>query len=287
MSHRALRAVVVAYHAPQQLDRCLASLEGVVEVTVVDNSSSAVVEDVARRRGAEYVDSGENLGFGAGVNVALRELAAGEPRDVILVNPDATIDAHDLHLLQEYLHRPGNRRLAAVSPRLLDADGAEQRVAWPFPSPLRAWAEAVGLGRRLPADDTFVVGAVLLLRWEAIVAVGLFDERFFLYCEETDWQRRALKLGWSSSLCADAIASHAGAGTSSDPGRRETLFHAAQEIYLRKWYGTFGWSVYRAAACLGAVGRALLFGGERRAEAARCARLYLKGPRRVASLARD
>src|SRR5207247_3678936 len=105
----------------------------------------------------------------------------------LLLNPDAVIAPGELERLQEFLHGPGNDRVAAVSPRLRGPDGAEQRVQWSFPTPGRAWAEALGFGR-LPTRRTFVIGAVLLLRWEALRQVGLFDERYFLYAEEADWQ---------------------------------------------------------------------------------------------------
>jgi GT2 family glycosyltransferase len=129
-----------------------------------------------------------------------------------------------------------------------------------------------------------VVGAVLLLRWEALREVGLFDERFFLYAEEVDWQRRALALGWKSELCDEAVALHIGGGTTDDVVRREALFHAAHETYIRKWYGRSGWWSYRCAACLGAAGRAAILRSERRAQAKRRALLYLRGPQRSASL---
>jgi hypothetical protein len=81
------------------------------------------------------------------------------------------------------------------------------------------------------------------------------------------------------------VAVHHGAGSSDDPRRREALFHAAQETYIRKWYGRRCWWAYRAAACAGAIARALTLSGDRRAEAARRARLYARGPRRSAGLA--
>jgi GT2 family glycosyltransferase len=279
---RPVHAAVVAYHAVEALDRCLASLEHDAAVVVVDNSNSPAVRDVACRRGADYIDPGRNLGFAKGVNLALRRLEERPPGDVVLVNPDAVLTSENLHLLADFLHRPGNERIAAVSPRLVGADGSEQRVAWPFPTPGREWAEAVGF--ELPPARTFLIGAVLMLKWEAVLEVGLFDERFFLYAEEADWQRRALDLGWSSRLCPAAVATHVGAGTSEDPRRREILFHAAHETYVRKWHGRRGWLSYRSAACLGASIRALVLAGERRAEAARRALLYLRGPRRCAAL---
>jgi GT2 family glycosyltransferase len=283
---RTQHAVIVAYGAEDALERALAALDRAVEVTVVDNSSSEAVSAVATRYGAEYVDSGANLGFAAGANLALRPLLRREPCDILLLNPDAVLTPRDLERLVSFLHEPGNERVAAVAPRLVGDDGREQRVVWPFPSPARAWTVAVGLGD-IPSGRAFVVGAVLLLRWEALEEVGLFDERFFLYAEETDWQRRAAERGWLSAQCPDAVAAHAGAGTSDDPLRRESQFHAAQEIYIRKWYGSLGWTLYRTAALLGALARTVVLTGERRTQAAQRAVLYARGPRRAASAGRE
>jgi GT2 family glycosyltransferase len=283
---RPVHVVIVAYHAADQLDLCLETLGTHFEATVVDNSGSSSIRALSSRRGVEYVETGQNLGFGAGANVALRPLLTGSPRDVLLLNPDARVDPREVKKLAEHLLRPGNEHLGAVAPRLFDSSGAEQRVVWPFPTPLRVWAEAVGLGRGLPTRSTFVIGAVMLLRWEALSRVGLFDERFFLYAEETDWQRRALELGWESGQCLEATGSHVGAGTSTDTAERELLFHAAHETYIRKWYGRTGWWVYRSGACAGAAARTVVLGGDRRAEAARRARLYARGPCRCAELAR-
>ena len=282
---RQVSTVIVAYHGAEALDGCLARLGRADSVTVVDNSSSTEVLDVTSRYGAEYVDAGANVGFAAAVNLALRRLLASTPRDVLLLNPDARLTAEDLDHLVAFLHEPAHEPVGCVSPRLVDSSGREQRETWPFPSPLRMWIEAVGAGRVRHRVD-FVIGAVLLLRWEALQQVGELDERFFLYGEETDWQRRAAQLGWRAALCPDVVAVHEGAGSSDDPRRREVLFHAAQETSIRKWYGRRGWWNYRAAACAGAIVRAVMLRGDRRSEAARRARLYARGPRRSAGLAR-
>jgi GT2 family glycosyltransferase len=283
VNSRPVHAVVVAYHAADLLARCLAGLDRQVPVTVVDNSSSAEVAEVAGFHGATYFDSGTNRGFAAGVNLALARLSATD-EDVLLLNPDAVVTPLAVCELSRFLHSSQNSRAAAVAPCLLGLGGEVERVTWPFPTPGRMWAEALGLGGCLPVSQTYVVGTVLLLRREAIDDVGPFDERFFLYAEETDWQRRARLRGWTSAVCMTARAEHVGAGTSTDKRRRERLFHAAQETYIRKWYGGEGWCVYRIAACLGATARALLLTRDRRREAARRMLLYLRGPRRCAAL---
>ena len=275
--------VLVAYHGADRLKVSLDRLGAGFPTLVVDNSGSSAVEVAARSHGVEYVRPGGNLGFAGGVNVAARRVLTGAPRDVLLVNPDAEVSPECVERLSAFLQEPGHGRVAAVAPELLHADGTAQRVVWPFPTPLRAWLQALGIGR-LPARSTFVIGAVVLLRWEALREVGLFDERFFLYAEEADWQKRARDSGWQSALCRDATAVHEGGGMSPDAARRELLFHAAHEIYIRKWYGRFGWAIFRSGTLAGAAVRALVLRGGRRAEATRRLALYARGPQKAAGL---
>lgn len=277
---RPVRVVVVAYHGVDELERAVASVGGGVDVTVVDNSQSDAVAAVCERRGARYLRTSANLGFAAGVNVALREILAGEPCDVLLLNPDSVLPEGAIGKLAEAL--AGDARAAAITPALMYSSGSPQRVSWPFPSPGQSWLEAVGLAR-LGRHPSFAVATVLLLRWEALQDVGLFDERFFLYAEETDWERRAHERGWHSAVLADVVATHVGGATSDDPSRREHLFYAAQEIYIRKWYGQTGWLLYRLATIAGAAVRAIVLPRERRSGAARRLLIYLRGPCRVAA----
>ncbi|HEU4331646.1 MAG TPA: glycosyltransferase, partial [Lapillicoccus sp.] len=215
--------VVVAYGAPDLLRRTLGPLSprpGTTDrpVLVVDNSSSPRIRDLCRELAATYVDAGHNGGFGSGVNLALGYL--DDEEDVLLLNPDAVVGRDEIARLAAALQAdPG---LASVAPALVDDQGDPMRVAWPFPTPAGAWLEAAGLGRFRDRRPAYVVGTVLLLRAAALRQVGGFDERFFLYAEETDWARRAAQLGWRHALVPSVTARHAGAGTSSDPTRRET-----------------------------------------------------------------
>jgi GT2 family glycosyltransferase len=267
--------VVVAFHGVEALATALDPLRD-LDVVVVDNSSSELVSHACGVAGARYLDAGGNLGFARGVNLGLAE-AAG--RDVVLVNPDAVVDPAVVRSLARALH-PSGRRVAAASPLLVGTDGAAQRVRWPFPSPRGAWAVASGRGERHDALGGFLVGAVLALNADALADVGGFDPSYFLYAEETDWQRRAVQQGWELQMVHELVARHAGGGTSSDERRREVHFHAGTERYVRTWFGSRGWESYRAAAVLGAAARAAVLTGGRGAEARRRAALYLRGPLR-------
>jgi len=271
-----LEIVVVAYGAVDMLRRALTPVAG-LPVTVIDNSSMPEIAALCAELGVRYRDSGGNIGFGAAVNRALADrLVPGG--DVLLLNPDAEISASDIDRLHAALRAEPD--LASVGPAQVDDAGHEARVLWPFPAPHRSWIEAIGLGR-LNRGAQFVIGSMLLLRAEALAQVGGFDERFFLYAEETDWAYRAHLLGWRHVSVPDVRAVHAAGGTSTDPRRREAHFHASQERYFRKHFGTAGWQSARLAAWVGATVRAVALRGERGAAARRRAALYRLGPVRV------
>ena len=103
-----------------------------------------------------------------------------------------------------------------------------------------------GLGR-VAVKHTFVVGAVLLLRREALDDVGLVDERFFLYAEEADWQRRAReRMGFGGGR-----GRHRGARRGRHERRRtptgDAVSRCATDLH-HKVYGRGGWRAYRVAA---------------------------------------
>lgn len=271
-----VEVVVVAYGAPEQLGAALRPL-ATLPVTVVDNSSHPDIARLCADLGVRYLDTGRNLGFGSAVNVALADrLLPGV--DVLLLNPDARIEPAEIAKLQRALHAAPDT--ASVGPAQTDEEGRPAKVEWVFPSPANAWLEAIGLGGR-QRGRRFVIGSVLLLRAGALAQVGGFDERYFLYSEETDWAWRAQRLGWRHHVVPGARAVHIGAGTSSDSRRREAHFHASQERYLRKHFGPVGWTVARAAVWAGAMLRARVLGGERGREARRRAALYRLGPVKV------
>jgi GT2 family glycosyltransferase len=274
-AERQLDVVVVAYGSPELLERALTPVRGLA-VTVVDNSSSPEVRTVCRHLGIDYLDPGGNRGFAAGVNHAL-EHAVRPGADVLLLNPDAVISADAVGELHRHLL--AEPQVASAAPAQVDLDGVPGRVGWPFPSPWGSLLEAIGLGRLRRRTD-FVIGSVLLLRAEALAQVGGFDDRFFLYAEETDWAYRAHLLGWRHVLVDHVRATHAGAGTSVDPRRREAHFHASQERYLRKHYGSGGWLLARLAQLLGSSVRSVVLRGDRARAARERARLYLAGPLR-------
>lgn len=269
--------VVVAYGAPELLRNALEPVRELA-VTVVDNSSLPEIEALCAELGIRYLDPGWNGGFAAGVNHGLRHrLRPGA--DVLLLNPDAVLAGDDVRRLHRALRV--DRHLASVAPAQVDADGSPARVSWPFPSPLRSWVEAVGLGRLNDRHRDYAIGSVLLLRAEALDQVGPFDEDFFLYAEETDWAMRASLLGWRHKEVREVTAMHVGAATSSDSRRRQVHFTAGQERLMRKHFGPGCWALARTGQWLGAQVRGLLLPAERGKGARERATLLRQGPLRA------
>jgi GT2 family glycosyltransferase len=243
--------LVVAYGSEQHLGACLETLGPGLQVVVVDNGRSDQARKICSAFGAEYLTPTANVGFAAAVNLGLRARRDSD-MDVLLLNPDARLLQSDLGILHEHLH--GSYDLAAAGPQLLGPGGDTQKALWPIPSPWIALATIFGAADHLSRQQ-FVNGAVLLLRGAAIETIGALDDRFFLYSEEADWQLRAIRAGWKVTVDHDATAIHVGGGTSSDPAQRELLFNASAERFIRKWYGSLGWHVFRTASIIAALRR--------------------------------
>jgi GT2 family glycosyltransferase len=271
--------IVVAYHSDDHLSAALAYLDGELDVVVVDNDASPATARLAGASRARYVPTPGNLGFAAAVNVGLREAWDGR-RDVLLLNPDARVRCRDVLDLQQAMR--ADPWLAAVGPRLADGQGRSQRAEWPLPSPGQVWFDALALSR-FWRGPRFVVGAVLLLRAEALAQVGDFDERYFLYAEEADWQLRAQRLGWEVRVIDSVTATHVGGASSSDPMVRERHFRRSGAAFAERWYGLWGGLAMRLGSIVAAARRAVLGSPSSRALNRRVLRLYLTGGLRGAA----
>jgi GT2 family glycosyltransferase len=274
-----ITVAVAACDRPHPLVRCLeAIIRGSTlpaQLVVVDQSRDGAVEAEVRglvvpNVAVQYIRQ-PRLGLSASRNAALA--AATQPA-IAFTDDDCVPDREWLAAVAAALAAPGAP--AAVAGRVLPLGepSAGRYVVSPRGDDQATDHRAGAVPWTVGTGGNFVARRAWLER------IGGFDEDFFLYAEETDWQRRLVDAG-RSVVVVDAVqAIHAGAGTSADPRRRESLFHAGTETYVRKWHGRAGWASYRAAALVGALLRSLS-PGERGSAARRRAYLYVRGPRRV------
>ena len=101
----------------------------------------------------------------------------------------------------------------------------------------------------------------MLVRREVFERTGGFDERFFLYSEETDWQRRIRDLGWEIAFNPAAQVTHlGGASGANDKKNINRFFMESLDRYELKHHGPLGLVAFRCAMVVGCALRALLWG---------------------------
>jgi hypothetical protein len=190
-----LAATVAAFHASTGLPT-----DAPVRITVVDNDSTpanrAAIDAIA---GIDaIVDAGGNLGFGPGANVGFqRFLADPSDGDWVALAPHDALPAADC--LARILHEVGSRPEAGLA--CADyGDGATPVVdpyfgGIPAPATVAEGWEPAG----------YPHGTLLVARRGCLADVGLFDERYFSYCEEADLGVRATRAGWDIGLIRGAL----------------------------------------------------------------------------------
>jgi N-acetylglucosaminyl-diphospho-decaprenol L-rhamnosyltransferase len=269
-----LAVVVVTHDSLAWIEQCLDSVRG-VPVVVVDNGSSDGTPALVRKRfPAVRLLEEENRGLAAGWN---RGLQTVESRYVLLLNADAWIVGGSLPRLVEFADsRP---RAAVVGPRLSNPDGTLQRSVRGFPTLWRLATEYLGLRKLAPhsaALNAFyaggfdhdevrevecVMGACMLVRREAIDQVGLADERFFLFSEETDWCYRFRQVGWEVVFFPGAECVHVRGASHGGRLYRENL--RGHLRFLVKHHGERTAELARRLLRFALGVRGLVFRGER------------------------
>jgi GT2 family glycosyltransferase len=167
---------------------------------------------------------------------------------VIVLNPDVEV-AGPAALKSLVAFMEGHPRAGAVGPRLLNPDGTTQTSARPFPSPL-AMAGHASAVRRLPSARRaaerylrtppvgsasrvdWLLGAAMLIRRDAYEDVGGWDERFFLYLEDTDFCRRLGSHGWEVWYLPMVALRHLHA-RESDPTEGSLFRSRARRAHIR------------------------------------------------------
>ncbi|MCB9634255.1 MAG: glycosyltransferase family 2 protein [Sandaracinus sp.] len=253
--------------------RAMEPVVGGWHLYVVDNDSQDGSEarlraaiDAERNLGTpgyehvEVVQSGHNGGFGAGNNVGIRAALARDdrPEYVYILNSDAFPAPDAIAKLVEALET--NRDLGIAGSYIHGVDGEPHVTAFRFPSIQSEVEDGIGLGvvtrllrqwvvpMGIPDATTevdWLAGASMAMRVSMLEEIGLFDETFFLYFEETDLCRRAANAGWKTLYVRDSHVAHVGsASTGMKEWRRipgywlDSRRHYFQKNHGRRYWAT-------------------------------------------------
>ncbi len=242
--------IIVNYNSKDLLRNCLNSIYATVhnishEIIVVDNASSDGSQVMV---GTEFptihlIKNERNYGFGAANNQAL---AIMQGRYALLLNTDTMLKEKAVSELFSFMETHPDAAIACG--QLLNADGSKQNSIASFPS---IWTLLFNIpvieklfphrypskryDHKNPIEVDSGIGACLLVRKQAINEVGLFDERYFFFFEETDWALRMKNAGWKVYHVPSAHIYHLQGQSIGHDIRSRIEFYRSRYQFFLKW----------------------------------------------------
>lgn len=270
-----LRVIVVTFSPGPSMATFLDSLAQAYvepfEVTAVDNGSTdGTVERLEERGGVRVIRSPRNVGYGAAANLGI---ADADEQWVLVANPDIEFEAGAVdELLRVAARWPHG---GVFGPRIHTPDGHLYPSARELPSlgrgighalfgwiwPSNPWTASYRRENGVPTENTvgWLSGSCLLLRREAFLQVGGFDEGYFMYFEDTDLCERLARAGWDVVYAPSATVEHQGGqSTSRHLTEMSRAHHASAYRYLSRRYAGPRWAPVRGVLRVGLWGRFML-----------------------------
>ena len=253
--------IVVNWNTRELLRECLRSVwetthEITFEVLVVDNGSCDGSAEMVKAEFplVELIQAGSNLGFARATNVGI---GRSRGRYICLVNSDVVVRDGCIDKMYSYIKE--HRSIGLLAPRILNADLTLQPSCRGALSPWNTLCRSLALDTIFPRSKLFggllmnywphdtirtvdaILGCFWMVRREALNAVGVLDERFFMYAEDVDWCQRCRVAGWEVVYFPDTeVVHYGGASSSSAPVSFYIEANRSSVIYWKKHHGMAG-----------------------------------------------
>ncbi len=257
-----LSIIIVNWNTKEYLLPCVRSIfeneQGMDgEVVVVENGSQDGSADEIRKTFpfVHIIENERNLGFAKAVNQGLQK-ASG--RYVLLLNPDTQVKHGAIERLVSFMD--AHPQVGITGVQLLNSDGSRQNSIANFPSlatellnkSLLRWLSP----RRFPGKERIysepidvdsVIGACMMVRRDAWGQVGLLDEDYFLFLEETDWCYRMKRAGWKIYHVPQAEVYHfQGKSAETDKERARVEYFRSRYHFFKKNKENLQWIILLA-----------------------------------------
>lgn len=243
---------IVNHNTAARTLACVASLAAdrtrrcSLEIVVLDNDSDEPIAPAMKAQfpDVKVIDQKFRNGFGANHN---RVILATKSRYVLVLNNDTTIPPGAIDAFVDYLD--ANPKVGIIGPLLTSADGASQPAAFGYPTPLASFIFAATLGQvgmakarfSKPKKVDWISGAVMVIRRSALDDVGLFDEGFFMFHEDTDLCHRLQDGGYEARCLPSVSVIHDHWGTTRGHYKeRIDEAHRSRRRYWAKHHGRVG-----------------------------------------------
>jgi GT2 family glycosyltransferase len=258
---------IVSYNVRDLLDECLGSIEthtrGInYEVIVVDNAShDGTAEMISRKHPTvRIINNRRNRGFAAAQNMGL---SRGRGRYLFSLDSDTYIREDTFTAMVRFMDQHPDA--GAAGAKLLSPQGVRQYSrrrfppsVWPViyrgsflkyllpPSRQVRYYEMSDVVLNEEAEVDWVYGGNIIFRREALTEIGLFDERFFIYCEDIDISYRMQEHGWKRYFVPDAKIYHYGSQGTRQIKLRSYLRHVSSYLKL---FHKYGWRLQVDSRC--------------------------------------
>jgi GT2 family glycosyltransferase len=242
--------IIVNWNTRDLLQKCLESIYKTIhdisyEIICVDNASTdgsaAMLQE--KHPQVRLIQNEENRGFGAANNQAMLVMKG---RYALLLNSDAVLTENALRELFTFMEAQSDAAMACG--QLLNADGSKQNSIASFPNLLTLLTNTSLLeylfpnrypskrySHDKPIEVDSCIGACLLVRRRAIEDVGMFDERYFFFFEETDWAYQMKEAGWKVFHVPAAFIYHMQGQSIGRDIKSRIEFYRSRYQFFRKW----------------------------------------------------
>jgi GT2 family glycosyltransferase len=258
--------IIVNWNTRELLLNCLSSVLATtsglaIEIFVVDNASQDGSSEAVRREfpGVTIIQNDRNRGFARANNQALTR-ATG--RYFHLLNTDAVLTEGSLQGLVSFMDRTPEAGVAAC--QYIDTDGSRQNSFDNFPTLATELFNKTILKLLIPArypskrrvyrepiEVDSVIGACMLVRAEAVRTVGVLDEDYFFFLEETDWCYRMRRAGWRVYHLPGILVYHLqGMSKEQSPVNAWIEYYRSLYLFFKKNRGYLSYYVLRTGKAL-------------------------------------
>jgi len=258
MSNRLNISIVLYHNREEQIKKAIESVLNTdlnITLYLVDNSSTDSLRELERiDKRIVYIFNNSNLGFGKAHNIALKKSIEKNIPYHLVLNPDVYFEKGVLEELYDFMEN--NKDVGLVMPKVLYPDGNIQYLCKLLPTPLDLFGrrflsfgpfkkivekrneiyELRFTGYDKIMEVPYLSGCFMFIRTEVLKKVGLFDERFFMYLEDTDLSRRIHRV--AKTVYYPYVHIYHEYGKGSYKSLKLLYYHIKSAI---KYFNKYGW----------------------------------------------
>ncbi|HEB01512.1 MAG TPA: glycosyltransferase family 2 protein [Candidatus Portnoybacteria bacterium] len=247
MSNPKVTIIILNWNNWPDTLKCLESIKKInypnYQVILVDNGSEEKIE--VENPKLKVIYNEENLGFTGGNNIGIKEALDRQTDYILLLNNDTIVEPDFLKELVKV--GESDSRFGILGPQIYFFN--QPQKIW-FAGGKLNWLKTKGTHLDLgkvesghpapkPKIVDYITGCCLLVKSEVVKKIGLMDEKYFLYYEDTDWNLKAQKAGYLSVLVPQSKIWHKASQSAKEGSANYIYYHSRNGLLLAKNHGPF------------------------------------------------